>query len=178
MSKLIGITRLSNPDSKSTRSGSSREAGWSWKRRWAKGSSEKSWRLKLTASTGRWVSCYHLVEFFSCSFSCISCSFSCIEFIMRPEKNFSEAYYFQLRLWFSFFFLFFCYHNNSWKAQPIQTKFSHMTFDWNGSAMSKNGHRGSQVTPSNRGLLHPLKINIPPISTNPNQILTHDFWLE
>ena len=44
----------------------------------------------------------------------------------------------------------------------------------------------SQVTcnplpPPNRGLLpppHPTKINIPPVSTNPNQIFTHDFCME
>ena len=38
----------------------------------------------------------------------------------------------------------------------------------------------SQVTCNtpNRGFSAPLKINIPPISTNPSQIFTHGFWLE
>ena len=36
---------------------------------------------------------------------------------------------------FNFFFFFFvCGHNNSWKAQPIRTKFLHMTCDWNSSS--------------------------------------------
>ena len=70
--------------------------------------------------------------------------------IFLPEKNFSKGYCFQLRLWFCFihlfilfyFFIFLdaCGHDNSWKAQPIRTKFSHMTFDWNSSAKFKNGH--------------------------------------
>ena len=112
-------------------------------------------------------------------------------------------------------FIFVCYHNNSEKAQPNRTKFSHMTFDWNSSAKFKDGHRRSHITPliggfcpttlttitleslnqskpnfhtrlrkwasqvtcnpPNRGSSTPLNINIPPISTNPNQILTHDF---
>ena len=48
-------------------------------------------------------------------------------------------------------------NDNSWKAQPIQTKFSHMTFDWNSSAKFENGYRRSHVTPPNRGLLPPRK---------------------
>ena len=47
-----------------------------------------------------------------------------------------------------------------------------MTFDWKSSAKFENGHRRSHVNPPNRGLLPPLKINIPPISGNPNKILT------
>ena len=39
-------------------------------------------------------------------------------------------------------------------AQPIQSKFSHMTFDWNSSAMLENGHCRSH-DPPNRGLLCP-----------------------
>ena len=54
-------------------------------------------------------------------------------------------------LWFFLFlfiyFFFGCYHDNSWKAQPIQTKFSHMTFDWNSSSEFENGHRRSYITP-------------------------------
>ena len=81
-------------------------------------------------------------------------SYFILLFYYAPEKNFSEAYCFQSHLWF-FFFFFGCYHDNSWKAQPIRTKFSHMTFDWKCSAVYKNGHRRSHVTPFNRGLLHP-----------------------
>ena len=64
-----------------------------------------------------------------------------------PEKNFSR-YCFQSRLWF---FFSVCYHDNSWKAQPIRTKCSHMTSDWNSSAVYENGHSRSHVTPPNRG---------------------------
>ena len=73
-----------------------------------------------------------------------------------------------------------CYHDNSRKAQPIRTKFTHTTFDWNISDEFVNGHSWSHVTPLNRGSFapHPLKINIPQISANPNQSFTHDFWLE
>ena len=56
---------------------------------------------------------------------------------------------------FFFFFFFWCFHDNSWKVQPIRTKFSHMTFNWNSSAVYKNGHCRSHITPSNRGLLPP-----------------------
>ena len=87
-------------------------------------------------------------------------------------------YFFFIIIFYFLFFFFFCYHNNSWKAQPIWTKFSHMTFDWNSSEKFENGHHRSCVTLPNRGLLTPLKINIPPISTTPNQIFIHDFWLE
>ena len=31
--------------------------------------------------------------------------------------------------------------------QPIQTKFPHMTFDWNSSSEFKNGHHSSNATP-------------------------------
>ena len=81
-------------------------------------------------------------------------------------------------LFIFYLFIFFFYHDNFWKAQPIRTKFSHMTFAWNISAKFENGHHRSHITPANRGLLSPLEIYIPPISTNPNQILTHEFWLE
>ena len=91
---------------------------------------------------------------------------------MPPKKIFWEAYSFQLRLWFYFLFFYFlclyvCGHDNFWKAQPIQTKFSHVTFEWNSSAKFADGHRRSHVTPpppSNRGFyppLPPFKINIP-----------------
>ena len=33
------------------------------------------------------------------------------------------------------------------RFQPIQTKFSHMTFDWNSSSELENGHQRSHVTP-------------------------------
>ena len=84
---------------------------------------------------------------------------------------------------YSFFFFFFvCYHNNSWKAQPIRTKFSHKTFNWNSLTMYKNEHHISHVTPLTWGHLlpppPPLKFYIPLFSTNPNQIFTYDFWLE
>ena len=71
------------------------------------------------------------------------------------KKNFSEAHCFQLCPWFFFFFfwMFVCGHDNSWKAQPIRTKFSHMTFEWNSSAKFEDGHRRSHVTHPNRGLL-------------------------
>ena len=71
--------------------------------------------------------------------------------------------------------VFVCLQDNSWTAQPIQTKFSHKNLNWNSSAMYENGHHRSLVTPLNRGLLPPLKFGIPPISTNPNQIFTRDF---
>ena len=61
------------------------------------------------------------------------------------------------------------------RFQPIQTKFSHMTFDWNSVSEFENGHHKSHVTPLIGGSSAPLKLNIPPISTNPNQIVTHDF---
>ena len=47
---------------------------------------------------------------------------------------------------FFFFFFFVWLHDNSWKAQAIRTKFSHKTFNWNSSAMCKNGHHKSHVT--------------------------------
>ena len=61
---------------------------------------------------------------------------------------------------FTYFYFFFsgCYHDNSWKVQPIQTKFSHMTFDWNSLAKFENGHHRSHVTLLNRGLLPPSKL--------------------
>ena len=34
---------------------------------------------------------------------------------------------------------FVCYQDNSWKTQPIWTKFSHTTFDWNSSAKFEMG---------------------------------------
>ena len=63
--------------------------------------------------------------------------------------------------------LFFClcYHDSSWKAQPIRTKFSHTSFDWNSSDRFQNVHRRSHVTSPNRGFLPPLKIQIPSITT-------------
>ena len=67
---------------------------------------------------------------------------------------------------FSFLYLFFflnvCGHDKSWNAQPIPTKFSHMTFDCNSSAKFENRHRRSHVTAPNRGFLHPppRKFNI------------------
>ena len=59
---------------------------------------------------------------------------------------------------FVFILLFFfsvSYHDNSWKAQPIRTKFSHVTFDWNSSGRFEDGHRRSHVIPRNRGFLSP-----------------------
>ena len=114
-----------------------------------------------------------------------------LSLLLSARNEYSEGYCFELRLWFFYLFIyvfiylfiliFVCYHDNSWKAQPIRTKFSHMTFDWNSSARFENGHRRSHVNsppPYNKGFLPLLKINIPPISTNPNQIFTHDFWPE
>ena len=79
--------------------------------------------------------------------------------LLSTGKEFFQGYHFESCLWFCFFgCLFVCGHNNSWKAQPIQTKFLHMTFDWNSSAKFEDGHRRwSQVTfnPPNRGLLTP-----------------------
>ena len=55
-----------------------------------------------------------------------------------------------------FFFLlgclyvvFFCGHDNSWKAQVIRTKFTHMTFNWNSLAY---------VTPLNGDFFLPSKL--------------------
>ena len=42
--------------------------------------------------------------------------------------------------------------------QPIQTKFSHMIFDWNSSSEFENGHHRLNVTPPNRGCLPPKKM--------------------
>ena len=51
-----------------------------------------------------------------------------------------------------------------------------MTFDRHSSAKFEDGHHRSHVTPLIGGFCPPpLKIHIPPISTNPNQIFTHDF---
>ena len=104
--------------------------------------------------------------------------FSCVcDFVIRPEKFFSEGYCFELCLWFYyspgkeffrrimwFFFLFFflflggmfvCGHDNSWKVQPIQTKFPHMVLEWNSSSKFEDGHRMSHVNPPKWGLLPP-----------------------
>ena len=59
----------------------------------------------------------------------------------RPENKIWR-YCFKLCLWFYSIFSV-CCHNNSWKTQPIQTKFLHMTFDWNSSAKFENGHHRS-----------------------------------
>ena len=45
------------------------------------------------------------------------------------------------------------------RFEPIQTKFSYMTFDWNSSSEFENGHQRSNVTPPNRGFLPPRKSN-------------------
>ena len=50
-------------------------------------------------------------------------------------------------------------NDNSWKAQPIRTKFSHMTFDWNSSAKVENRHRRSHITPLIEGLCPPENSN-------------------
>ena len=66
-----------------------------------------------------------------------------LHFFYYLEKN----YCFQSHLFFFFFFFFVCYHNNSWRAQPVQTKFSHMTFEWNSSGKFEDGHCRPHVTP-------------------------------
>ena len=48
---------------------------------------------------------------------------------------------------FFFFFFFVCYHDNSWKARPVRTKFSNKTFNWISSDRFENGHRRSHVPP-------------------------------
>ena len=45
------------------------------------------------------------------------------------------------------------------EGSTIQTKFSHMTFDWNSSAVYEDGYRRSHVTPIIGGFYTPLKIN-------------------
>ena len=69
-----------------------------------------------------------------------------------PNRRFLPP---EIQFFFFFFFFFVCYHDDSWKVQPIRTKFSHKTFNWNSSTMYENGHRRSHVTPPNRGLLPP-----------------------
>ena len=72
----------------------------------------------------------------------------------RPEKNFSEGIVFSRVCNFIVIFIFFspvCYHDNSWKTQPIRTKFSHLTFDWNSSGKFEDGHHRSHVNPHDRG---------------------------
>ena len=59
-------------------------------------------------------------------------------FFLPPWKEFSEGVVFSCVCDFVLFY-FFCYHDNSWKAQPIRTKFSHKTFERNSLAMYENG---------------------------------------
>ena len=83
-----------------------------------------------------------------------------ILFYYPPGKEFFRRIFFQLRLWFCFIFilfLFFCYHDNSWKGQSIRTKFSHMISDWKSSAKFENGHHRSHVTLRNSDFCPPWK---------------------
>ena len=51
-----------------------------------------------------------------------------------------------------------------------------MAFDWNRLTKFENWHCRSHVTPLIGGFCPPPpQKNIPPTSTNPNQILIHDF---
>ena len=100
--------------------------------------------------------------------------------ITARKRFFSKALFSVASVIFYFFYFFVCYHDNSWKAQPIRAKFSQKTFNWNSSAMYENGPRWSHVTLPNRGasatpppeILHTSNFN----QTKPS--FTHDFWLE
>ena len=46
------------------------------------------------------------------------------------------------------------------RFQPIQTKFSHMTFEWISASEIENGHDSSNVTPPNGGFLPPENSDI------------------
>ena len=52
------------------------------------------------------------------------------------------------------------------RFQPIQTKFSHITFNWNSSSEFENGHHRSNATPppTNRGFLPPRKMFVDTIT--------------
>ena len=80
----------------------------------------------------------------------------CTERIFRKDIVLSCVCDFVLLLFlFIYLFFFVRYHDNSWKPQPIRTKFSHMTFDWNSSANFENGHCRSHVTPLIGGFCPP-----------------------
>ena len=75
--------------------------------------------------------------------------------IIRTEWIFRRILFSVASVIFFSFFFYVCGHNNSWKAQPIRTKFWHMTFDWNSSGKFENGHRRSHVIPPNGGFCPP-----------------------
>ena len=88
-------------------------------------------------------------------------------FLHPPWKMFVHTITFerlnQSKLNFHFlliFLLFFfsCYHDYSRKAQPIQNKFSHMTFDRNSLAKFKDWHHRSHITPLIRAFCHPVSV--------------------
>ena len=64
--------------------------------------------------------------------------------IMLPK----EAYSFQLCMWFCFILFYYT-------TKRTYIVFSHMTFDWNSSAVYENGHRRSHVTTIIRGFWPP-----------------------
>ena len=75
--------------------------------------------------------------------------------VTPPNRDFCPPENSIIVIIFFFFFFFVCGHNNSLKAQPIRTKFSHKTFNWNSSDTFGNGHHRSHVTPLGRGLPSP-----------------------